>query len=92
MEELFDVLNEKGQYTGRVETRQKCHKEGLWHKAVTLFILNSKGQVLLQDGKIYLSEQDLKNFFDKYIYEDEESNKIITTYDKKIAEIGFEKK
>lgn len=48
MEELFDVLNEKGQYTGRVETRQKCHKEGLWHKAVTLFILNSKGQVLLQ--------------------------------------------
>ena len=32
MEELFDVLNEKGQYTGRVETRQKCHKEGLKDK------------------------------------------------------------
>ena len=48
MEELFDVLNEKGEYTGKVESREKCHKEGLWHKAVALFIINSKGQVLLQ--------------------------------------------
>ena len=48
MEELFDVLNEKGEYTGKIETREKCHKEGLWHKAVALFIINSKGQVLLQ--------------------------------------------
>jgi isopentenyl-diphosphate delta-isomerase type 1 len=48
MEELFDVLNEKGMYTGKVETREKCHQEGLWHKAVVVFIINSKGQVLLQ--------------------------------------------
>lgn len=48
MEELFDVLNEKGEYIGKVETRKKCHKEGLWHKAVYIFIINSKGQVLLQ--------------------------------------------
>lgn len=52
MEELFDVLNEKGEYTGKVETREKCHKEGLWHKAVALFIINSKGQVLLQKRSI----------------------------------------
>ena len=48
MEEFFDVLNEKGEYTGKVENREKCHKEGLWHKAVVVFIINSKGQVLLQ--------------------------------------------
>ena len=48
MEELFDVLNEKGEYTGKVETREKCHKEGLWHKAVVVFIINSEGQVLVQ--------------------------------------------
>lgn len=48
MEELFDVLNEKGEYIGKVETRKKCHKEGLWHKAVVVFIINAKGQVLLQ--------------------------------------------
>lgn len=48
MEEYFDVLDEKGLYTGMVETREKCHKEGLWHKAVAMFVVNSKGQVLLQ--------------------------------------------
>lgn len=48
MEELFDVLNERGQYTGEVENREKCHKNGLWHKAVVAFIINSKNQVLLQ--------------------------------------------
>lgn len=48
MEEYFDVLDEKGKYTGEVETREKCHKEGLWHKAVVVFIVNSKNQVLLQ--------------------------------------------
>jgi len=48
MEEYFDVLNENGEYTGQIESREKCHKEGLWHKAVTVFIINSKGQVLLQ--------------------------------------------
>ena len=34
--------------------------------------------------------QDIKNFFDRYIYLDEANNQIITTYDKKIATIGFE--
>lgn len=48
MEEFFDVLNNKGEYIGKVESREKCHKEGLWHKAVVVFIINSKGQVLLQ--------------------------------------------
>ena len=48
MEELVDVLDEKGMYTGRTETRNNCSKEGLWHKAVCLFIINSKNQVLLQ--------------------------------------------
>lgn len=48
MEEFFDVLTEKGQYTGNIETREQCHKQGLWHKAVVVFIINSKKQVLLQ--------------------------------------------
>ena len=48
MEEFFDVLTEKGQYTGNIETREQCHTQGLWHKAVVVFIINSKKQVLLQ--------------------------------------------
>ena len=48
MEELVDVLNEKGMYTGETQTREICSKKGLWHKAVCVFIINSKNQVLLQ--------------------------------------------
>lgn len=48
MEELFDVLDETGKFTGEIKTRENCHKSGLWHKAVVVFIINSKGQVLLQ--------------------------------------------
>lgn len=48
MEEMFDVLDETGKYTGQIQTRDKCHKEGLWHKAVVVYIINSKKQVLLQ--------------------------------------------
>ena len=50
---------------------------------------NLKNDVLIEDDKIYLSQQDIKNFFDKYIYKEEETNQIITTYNEKIAEIGF---
>lgn len=48
MEEFFDVLNERGEYIGKIESRNNCHTKGLWHKAVAMFIINSKGQVLLQ--------------------------------------------
>jgi 8-oxo-dGTP diphosphatase len=48
MSEYFDVLDENGDYTGKVETRENCHKEGIVHKAVAAFIINSKNQVLLQ--------------------------------------------
>lgn len=48
MEEYFDVLNENGIPTGEVKPREECHKNGLWHRAVVVFCMNSKGQVLLQ--------------------------------------------
>lgn len=49
-----------------------------------------KNEIFIKDNIIYLSKQDIANFFDKHIYEDEKTNKIITTYEKKIAEIGFD--
>ena len=48
MEEFFDVLDENGVFTGEVASREKCHSEGLRHKAVVAFVVNSKEQVLLQ--------------------------------------------
>ena len=52
---------------------------------------NLKKDILIKDNEIYLSKQYLGNFFDKYIYEDEENNQIITTYNTKIAAISLEK-
>ena len=49
MEEYFDVLSEKGEYTGEIESRKDCHKLGLWHRAVVVFIISLDNQkVLLQ--------------------------------------------
>lgn len=61
----------------------------------TRLVINSrnvtvKNEVYIANDIIYLSKQDIKNFFDKYIYEEESTNQIITTYSKKIAEIGYE--
>ena len=67
------------------------------NKKINLIINNNnitsylKNDILIEDGVIYVSKPDIKNFFDKYIYEDESENQIITTYDKKIATIGYEK-
>ena len=52
---------------------------------------NLKKDILIENGEIYISKQDLGNLFDKYIYEDKDTEQIITTYNKKIAEIGFDK-
>ena len=49
-----------------------------------------KNEVRIDDGIIYVSMDDMKNFFDKYIYIEEETNEIVTTYNDKIASIGFE--
>ena len=49
-----------------------------------------KNEVKIDDGIIYVSMDDIKNFFDKYIYIEDETNEIVTTYDDKIASIGFE--
>lgn len=46
--EYFDVLNEYGEFTGKVATREECHEKGLWHRAVYAFIFNENGEVLLQ--------------------------------------------
>lgn len=48
MEERFDVLNEYGEFTGKTATREDCHKQGLWHRAVYAFIIDENKNILLQ--------------------------------------------
>lgn len=52
---------------------------------------NLKKDIIIENDNIYISKQDLGNFFDKYIYEDKENNNIVTTYNNKIASISLEK-
>lgn len=49
-----------------------------------------KKDILIKENEIYISKQDLGNFFDKYIYEDTKNNQIITTYNTKIATLSLE--
>lgn len=49
-----------------------------------------KNAVIKENDVIYVSQDDMKNFFDKYIHIEPETNEVVTTYDKKIASIGFE--
>ena len=34
MTELIDVLDENGNKTGEVETKEEIYKRGLWHRSV----------------------------------------------------------
>lgn len=49
MEEKVDILdNETGKPTGEVRTKKDAHKYGLWHRTVHIWLVNSKGEILLQ--------------------------------------------
>lgn len=45
--ELFDVVNERNEVTGQL-TRGEVHARGLPHRAVHVFVINSRGEVFLQ--------------------------------------------
>ena len=51
---------------------------------------NLKHQVINENGIIYVSMDDIENYFDRYIHIEDEINEIVTTFDKQIASIGFE--
>jgi isopentenyl-diphosphate Delta-isomerase len=46
-EEIFDVVNERDEIIGR-ETRREVHRSGLRHRAIHVFVFNSRGEVFLQ--------------------------------------------
>ena len=49
MSEFFDVLNEHGEFTDEVVSREECHEKGLWHKAAVVFVVSKDNKrILLQ--------------------------------------------
>jgi len=47
-EEYFDILDENGNKTNLIKKRTEVHRDGDWHKAVHIWILNENGDILLQ--------------------------------------------
>lgn len=41
--EYFDVLDSNGHKTGRIKLRSEVHRDGDWHRAVNIWIVNGGG-------------------------------------------------
>ena len=46
--ELVDVVDENNNLTGQVEERWVAYEKGLWRRTVSCWIMNKKGELLLQ--------------------------------------------
>ena len=44
-----------------------------------------KKDIIIENGEIYISKEDIENFFDPYIYYDQKYNQIITTSNTQVA-------
>lgn len=49
--EYLDILDEKGNKTGKKDTRENIHRLGLLHSEVAVFIYTNLGEILLQKRK-----------------------------------------
>jgi isopentenyl-diphosphate delta-isomerase type 1 len=61
MEDIFaglntqiDIVDEKGNKTGETKSYDEVHASGLLHKSVHVWVLNSKGEILLQKRSKYV--------------------------------------
>lgn len=48
MDELIDILDADGNYTGKRLMKSEAHKEGLFHPTVHIWFYNKKGEILIQ--------------------------------------------
>ncbi len=46
--EFIDILDEFGNPTGVIKRKEEAHAQGLWHKTVHIWCVNSKNEILLQ--------------------------------------------
>ena len=46
--ELVDIVDENNELTGQVEDRWIAYEKGLWRRTVSCWIMNKKGEILLQ--------------------------------------------
>lgn len=52
MAEFFDILDEKGRSTGKKKLRSEVHRDGDWHRAIDVWIINPKKELLIQKRSV----------------------------------------
>ncbi|MDD6223495.1 MAG: NUDIX domain-containing protein [bacterium] len=48
MTELIDILDENGNLTGQTTTKEEIYKNGSWHRAVHIWVINDENELLVQ--------------------------------------------
>lgn len=46
--EQYEVLDENGHKTGKILDRVTIHQQELWHEVVNVWIINTRGEILMQ--------------------------------------------
>lgn len=46
--EYLEIVDEENNLTGKTEERDIIHAKGLWHREISIWIINENGEVLLQ--------------------------------------------
>lgn len=46
--EYLEIVDEENNLTGKTEERDIVHAKGLWHREIAVWIMNEKGEILLQ--------------------------------------------
>ncbi len=54
MDEDYDILDENGNKTGQIKPYSLVHRDGDWHKAVHVWVVNDKNEILLQKRSPYV--------------------------------------
>lgn len=60
--EYFDLVDEQGNPTGQKKLRSEVHRDGDWHKAINIWIMNPQKRILIQ--KRAATKDSYPNFWD----------------------------
>ncbi len=48
MEEMIDILDSAGNFTGKICSRTEIHQKGFWHRTVHIWAFDESGKILFQ--------------------------------------------
>lgn len=58
--EQIDIIDENGNPTGKIATRDEVHSKGLWHKIIVVAVIDEEGHILMQQRAKTVETNKLK--------------------------------